>query len=155
LIRDSSAEGDHPVGPDAATVTSGPATSPSSSAPPSTPSSTAGAARPSMWAALSGIVILVYVVVYAATLTQIAGRNRFNRWGAAMGSLGARLVICAVVLATLFHSLDGLRRLLAQVAPATVAHEVRLRAAVLFVTWAVAIPSFAAIVWPWISETTR
>ncbi len=115
----------------------------------------AGRARRSPWGAVAGVVVFVYVVVFAAALGQIADRNRFNRWGAAMGSLGARLVICVVVLATLFHTFDGLRRLVAEVAPGSVAHDVRIRAAVLFLTWAVAIPCFAAIVWPWIAETTR
>jgi succinate dehydrogenase/fumarate reductase cytochrome b subunit len=110
-------------------------------------------ARP--WAAVSGLILLAYVVVWAATLGQVAARNRFNRWGAAMGALGARLIVCVVVLATLFHALDGLRRLLAEVAPSTAVHEMRWRAAVLFLTWAVAVPCFAVIVWPWIAETTR
>ena len=102
-----------------------------------------------------GALLLVYVVVWAAALTQIGDRNRFNRWGSAMGSIGARLVICVVVLATLFHTLDGLRRLLAEVSPAAVADDARARAAVLFLTWAIALPCFAVIVWPWISETLR
>jgi succinate dehydrogenase hydrophobic anchor subunit len=107
------------------------------------------------WGAVCGAMVLVYVVVFALALTQVGDRNRFNRWGAAMGSIGARLVICLVVLATLFHTLDGLRRLLAEVSPTTVADEARARAAVLFLTWAMALPCFAIIVWPWVSETLR
>lgn len=113
------------------------------------------AARSGRWASVSGLVILVYVVVLAGALSQIASRDRFNRWGAAMGSLGARLAICLLVWATLFHTLDGLRRIVAEVAPSTAAHDLRLQAAALFITWAVAIPCFAVIVWPWIAETTR
>jgi succinate dehydrogenase/fumarate reductase cytochrome b subunit len=107
------------------------------------------------WGAVAGAVVLVYVLVYAAALSQLASRDRFNRWGAAMGSLGARLVLCGVVLATLFHTFDGLRRMLPDVVPSLVDQDRRLRAAALFATWALALPSFAMIVWPWVSETTR
>ncbi len=107
------------------------------------------------WAAVSGVVVLVYVVVWSVGLSRIAQRDTFNRWGAALGSLGARVVICGVVLATLFHTFDGLRRLLAESFPATVEHDTQLRAAALFATWAVALPCFAAIVWPWVAETMR
>ena len=107
------------------------------------------------WAAISGVVVLVYLVVWGLALSRIADRTRFNRWGDAMGSLGARLVICVVVLAVLFHTFDGIRRLLAEAVPKTRAHDVQLRAWALFATWAIALPCFAAIVWPWVAETTR
>lgn len=107
------------------------------------------------WNAVAGTVVLVYLLVYAALLTQIADRNRFNRWVGALGSLGARLVLCVVVLAVLFHTLDGLRCLLRDVVPSLVDRDVQLRAAVLFLTWALALPCFAVLVWPWIAETTR
>ncbi|HVN50176.1 MAG TPA: hypothetical protein VMT43_02025 [Acidimicrobiales bacterium] len=109
----------------------------------------------SRWGAISGAVVLLYLVVWAAGLSHIASRATFNRWGDAMGSLAARLVICGVVLATLFHTFDGLRRLLADAVPRTRARDVQLRAWVLFGTWAVALPCFAVIVWPWVAETTR
>jgi succinate dehydrogenase hydrophobic anchor subunit len=107
------------------------------------------------WGAISGTVVLAYVVVWALGLSRVAQRSTFNRWGAALGSLGARVVVCVVVLATLFHSLDGLRRLMAEAVPRTKELELRWRAGVLFVTWAVALPCFAVILWPWVAETTR
>ena len=107
------------------------------------------------WGAISGSVVLLYLLVWGLALSRIANRATFNRWGAALGSLGARVVICGVVLATLFHTFDGFRRLLADAVPRSRAHEVQLRAAVLFATWAIALPCFAAIIWPWVAETTR
>jgi succinate dehydrogenase hydrophobic anchor subunit len=121
------------------------------------PAAGADAGRPhrNRWGAISGSVVLVYLVVWGLGLSRIANRTTFNRWGAAMGSLGARVVICGVVLATLFHTFDGFRRLLADAVPRSRAHEVQLRAWVLFATWAIALPCFAAIIWPWVAETTR
>jgi succinate dehydrogenase/fumarate reductase cytochrome b subunit len=112
-------------------------------------------ARRVRWGAVSGTVVLVYVVVWCLGLSRVANRATFNRWGSDLGSLGARLVICGVVLATLFHTFDGLRRLLPEALPRLREREDRLRAWVLFATWAIALPCFAAIVWPWIAETTR
>jgi len=107
------------------------------------------------WGAVAGTVVLVYVLAYSVALSRISDRNSFNRWGADMGSLGARLVICVVVLAALFHTFDGLRRMLGEVAPALVGRDRQLRAAALFATWALALPCFAVILWPWVAETTR
>ena len=107
------------------------------------------------WGAISGCVVLLYLVVWGLALSRIASRTTFNRWGAAMGSLGARIVVCGVVLATLFHTFDGFRRLLADAVPRSRAHDVQLRAAVLFATWAIALPCFAAVIWPWVAESTR
>ncbi len=117
--------------------------------------SVGGRVRRVRWGAVSGTVVLVYVLAYCLVLGQVSSRDRFNRWGAAMGSLGARLVLCLVVLATLFHTFDGLRRMLPDVAPSLAGQDRRLRAAALFATWALALPAFAVIVWPWVSETTR
>jgi succinate dehydrogenase/fumarate reductase cytochrome b subunit len=107
------------------------------------------------WGAVSGTVVLAYMIVWSLGLSRVAQRTTFNRWGAALGSLGARVVLCGVVLATLFHSLDGLRRLMGEAVPRTKEHDLRWRAWVLFVTWAVALPCFAVILWPWVAETTR
>ena len=107
------------------------------------------------WGAVAGVVVFAYVVVLSVALVGIGDRNRFNDWSAVMHSLGARLVLCVVVLAALFHTFDGLRRLLVEVAPATARHEARMRAGVLFLTWALAIPAGVLIVGPWVSETFR
>jgi succinate dehydrogenase/fumarate reductase cytochrome b subunit len=107
------------------------------------------------WGAVAGVVVFAYVLVLSVALVGIGDRNRFNRWGHLMHSIGARLVLCVVVLAALFHTLDGLRRLLLEVAPSTARHEVRLRAGVLFLTWALAVPAGVMIVGPWVSETFR
>jgi succinate dehydrogenase/fumarate reductase cytochrome b subunit len=114
-----------------------------------------GQIRRVRWGAVAGTVVLLYVVVYCLALSRIADRDRFNRWGAAMGSLGGRLIICGVVLATLFHTFDGLRRMLPEVAPGLVGHDRHLRAGALFATWALALPCFAVLIWPWVAETTR
>jgi succinate dehydrogenase hydrophobic anchor subunit len=107
------------------------------------------------WGAVAGVVVLAYVVVLSVVLVGIGDRNRFNRWSEVMHSIGARLVLCVVVLAALFHTFDGLRRLVVEVAPSTGRHEVRMRAGVLFLTWALAVPAGVMIVGPWVSETFR
>ena len=105
------------------------------------------------WGAVTGSVVLVYVVVEAVALLSIDDRNRFNRWGAAMGSIGARLVLSAVILAAVFHTLDGLRRLVVGPTPGTGRHDDHLRLGVVFFTWALAVPAAAVVIWPWWKAT--
>ena len=105
------------------------------------------------WGAVTGSVVLAYVVVEAVALLSIDDRNRFNRWGAAMGSIGARLVLSAVILAAVFHTLDGLRRLVVGSAPVAGRHDDQLRVGVVFLTWALAVPAAAVVIWPWWKAT--
>jgi succinate dehydrogenase cytochrome b556 subunit len=107
------------------------------------------------WGAVAGLVVLAYMLVYAVALTQLGDRNRFNRWGQAMSSLGARLALSGVVLAALYHLFDGLRRLAIDLHPDLAEQDERWRATVLFFTWALAVPAAAVIVWPWIAVATR
>jgi succinate dehydrogenase hydrophobic anchor subunit len=107
------------------------------------------------WGAVAGVVVLAYVLVLSAVLVGIGDRNRFNRWAGLAHSIGGRIVVALVVLAALFHTFDGLRRLLVEVAPSLARHDVRLRTGVLFLTWALAIPAGVMIVGPWVSETFR
>lgn len=105
------------------------------------------------WGAVTGSVVLAYVVVEAVALLSIDDRNRFNRWGAAMGSIGARLVLSAVIVAAVFHTLDGLRRLVVGAAPGTGRHDDQLRLGVVFLTWALAVPAATVMIWPWWKAT--
>jgi succinate dehydrogenase/fumarate reductase cytochrome b subunit len=107
------------------------------------------------WGAIAGVAVLAYVVVLSVALVGLDHRTRFNRWSEVFDSLGARLVLCLVVLAALFHTLDGIRRLVVEFAPSTVRHDVRMRTGVLFLTWALVIPAGVMIVGPWVTETFR
>jgi len=107
------------------------------------------------WGAVSGVVVFAYVVVLSVVLVGIGDRNRFNRWTGLAHSIGGRIVVTLVVLAALFHTFDGLRRLLVEVAPSVDRHDRRMRSGVLFLTWALAIPAGVMIIGPWVSETFR
>jgi succinate dehydrogenase/fumarate reductase cytochrome b subunit len=104
---------------------------------------------------VAGTVLLAYTVAYALLITRIDDRSWFDDRAGAMGSLGARVVLSGVVLAGLFHLFDGLRRMAIDLRPALSRHQPALRAAVLFATWACAIPAAAVIIWPWLSDAWR
>ena len=104
---------------------------------------------------MSGIVVLAYTVAYALFITRLSDRAWFDDRAGAMGSLAGRAALSGVMLAALFHALDGLRRMITGLRPALVRHEQTLRAVVLFATWACAIPAAAVLVWPWTSDTWR
>ena len=102
------------------------------------------------WGAVAGTIVLVYVLVYCAALSRLAAGTGSTAGARPWAASGARLVLCGVVLAALFHAFDGLRRMLPDVVPSLVDQDRRLRAAALFATWALALPCFAIIVWPWV-----
>ena len=104
---------------------------------------------------MSGTVVLAYTVLYALFLTRIDDRAWFNDWAGGMASLGARIVLSGVVLAALFHTFDGLRRMVTDLRPALAGRDDTMRAVVLFATWACAVPAVAVLVWPWASEAWR
>ena len=102
---------------------------------------------------VAGIVSFVYVVWYVLGLALLdrnaAAYNRFNRFYA---SIGARLVLAAVLLALVFHLFDGLRLTAEQFSDRMAGHELGMRATVRFLTFAVWIPGAVAVLWPSISS---
>jgi hypothetical protein len=105
------------------------------------------------WGAVAGTVVFLYVVGLSVALVGLDDRNRFNRWAGWLHSLGGRIVISLVVLAAAFDTFDGLRRLVIGLVPAWGRLDARLRAVVLFLTWALVIPAAVVIIGPWVSET--
>ncbi|MEZ5145364.1 MAG: hypothetical protein R2726_23065 [Acidimicrobiales bacterium] len=101
------------------------------------------------WGPVAGLVVFAYAI-WAAIDLVVAGvsRGAFTRLHSLYDSVGVRLVLSVVVVAALFHSLDGLRRMLEELRPGVAAHERVGRAAVAFVTAALAMPAVALVLWP-------
>lgn len=109
----------------------------------------AGTRRRVRWGALAGVVVFGYLVWVAIDLVVAAvDRRAFTTIHEAYGSLLARLVVAAVLVAVVFHSLDGLRRLLEEVRPRLVRHDGRLRAVIAFATAALSVPGVLVVLWP-------
>lgn len=100
-------------------------------------------------AVAAGVVSLAYVIWYIAGLILLeANPSAYTRANQAYGSLGARFVLGLVLIALLFHLFDGLRTVGEQLIPRLTRHDLGLRAAVRFCTFALWIPGALVLVWP-------
>lgn len=113
------------------------------------PVATAGTRRRLRWGAVAGVVVFAYLVWLAVDLVVAAvDRRAFTTIHEAYGSLAVRVVVGAVLVAVVFHTLDGLRRLLEEVRPGLVRRDERLRAVVAFATAVLSVPGVVVVVWP-------
>ncbi len=107
----------------------------------------APSARP--WGRIAAVISLVYVAWYVVGLVVLqrsAGTyNALNRF---YGGLVPRVVLCGVLLAVLYHLLDGVRATAQDALPRLAGHEVLLRATVRFLLLAVWIPASVVVLWP-------
>jgi succinate dehydrogenase/fumarate reductase cytochrome b subunit len=71
------------------------------------------------------------------------------------GNAVVRLVLAIVLVAALFHALNGLRITFTAMAPRAARHDQGLRSWVQFLTFAVGIPAAFVVCWPSISELFR
>lgn len=110
---------------------------------------TTGASGRRRLAMVAGAVSLAYIAWIVVDLAVLAVSGpAYLSLHEALGSLGARLVLCAAWLAILYHGLDGLRVVATEFAPRLRARERFLRGAVAFLVFATWIPTSLVIVWP-------
>lgn len=96
-----------------------------------------------------GLVSFIYVLWYVGDLTVLnTSANRYNSTHRFYGNLGVRVVWSLVLLALVFHALNGLRLTLTDLAPRTARRDPLLRAIVAFLTFAIATPGAFLVLWP-------
>ncbi len=108
------------------------------------------------WGAVAGLVLFAYAA-WAAIDLVLAGvaRSTFNRLHELYASFLGRAVIAVVVVAALFHALDGLRRLVEEVRPTWARRDAALRTTVAFTTAALGVPAIAVVLWPTVQGWVR
>jgi succinate dehydrogenase/fumarate reductase cytochrome b subunit len=90
-----------------------------------------------------------WLAVWSAGIATLGFDVRlFNRLCELQGNIGVRAVLCLVTLSVLFHSLDGLRRLVADYLPFGSRVEAPARLATVFLTAALGVPACLVILWP-------
>lgn len=101
------------------------------------------------WGPLTGLVAFAYVLWYVVDLAVLAvSAPAYNALHRFYGSLAMRVVWCAVLLALLFHALDGLRRTLVDLVPRFGRVDRWSRALVRFLLPAIGIPGAVVLLWP-------
>lgn len=108
-----------------------------------------GASGTRRLAMVAGVVSLAYIAWIVIDLAVLAvSGTAYLSLHEALGSLGARLVLCLAWLAILYHGLDGLRVVVTEFAPRLQAHERFARGVVAFVLLATWIPTSLVVIWP-------
>jgi succinate dehydrogenase hydrophobic anchor subunit len=109
----------------------------------------ARAGRERRWGRVAALVSLLYVAWYVIGLVVLqrspGAYNALNRFS---GGVGMRILLCGVLLAVLYHLLDGLRVTALDAIPRLAPHEVVLRTTVRFLLLAAWIPASVAVLWP-------
>ena len=100
-------------------------------------------------AVVAGVVSFAYVAWVIIDLVVLAlSGTAYTTMHEALDSLAVRLVLCGAWLALLFHGLDGLRIVLADLVPPLRVRDRGARAVVVFVLFATWIPTALVLLWP-------
>lgn len=98
---------------------------------------------------MAGVVSFVYVCWYIAGLVVLeASPSAYNALNRFYGSLGFRVVLAAVLLALVFHLVDGLRVTVEDLVPGWDRHDLVLRTIARFLVPVMWIPAALVVVWP-------
>ncbi|WP_334144209.1 hypothetical protein [Rhabdothermincola sp.] len=104
---------------------------------------------PSGPATVAAFVIYGWVLIWSAAIAAAGfDVSIFNGLWRLAGTLGGRTVLCLVVLSALFHTLDGLRRLVLDGARHVARVDLAARLAAVFFTAALGVPASLVILWP-------
>ena len=105
------------------------------------------------WGVLAGLVLYAYAAFLAIEMGAAGIDTRaFGRLHQIQGNVLVRFVLAGVLLAALFHSLNGLRIIVLAAVPRWSRHDEAVRSLVQFLTFAVGIPGAFVIVWPSVWE---
>lgn len=100
-------------------------------------------------ATAAALVTFGWLVVWSAGVAALGfDAGAFNRLSELQGNRVVRALLCLVTVSALFHTLDGLRRLVADYLPAAERFDVPARLATIFLTAALGVPASLVILWP-------
>lgn len=113
------------------------------------------AGGPNRWSTVAGLVLAIYLVAWMVRLVLVdQSPGLYDRTEEWVDLLGVRVALAVVVLAAVYHSLEGLRRLAVGLRPGApgAAASGLARGAVVFLTWATVIPLWTVLLQPWIED---
>lgn len=105
------------------------------------------------WGPLAGTVLFVYVMFLAAQVAAAGfDSHLYTRLHQIQGNVVARAVLAVVLVAALFHGLNGLRITLVDISTRLARHDRGLRTIVQFLTFAIGLTGAFVILWPSVWE---
>ena len=118
-------------------------------------SSTVYRGKTGQWAFVShrvtGFLVFMFLLLHIVDVSLVnIDPELYDRVHALYGNVLLRLFECGLLLALLFHSMNGLRIVLVDFFPGVIRREKMLTGLVVFVTLAAGIPGSLVILWPFI-----
>jgi len=119
------------------------------------PASTVYKGKSGQWAFVShrvtGFLVFMFLLLHIVDVSLVnIDADLYNTVHELYGNILLRLFECGLLLALLYHSMNGLRIVLVDFFPGVIRREKMLSGLVVFVTLAAGIPGSLVILWPFI-----
>ncbi len=119
------------------------------------PASTVYKGKSGQWAFVShrvtGFLVFMFLLLHIVDVSLVnIDADLYNTVHELYGNVLLRLFECGLLLALLYHSMNGLRIVLVDFFPGVIRREKMLSGLVVFVTLAAGIPGSLVILWPFI-----
>lgn len=119
------------------------------------PASTVYKGKSGQWAFVShritGFLVFMFLLLHIVDVSLVnIDADLYNTVHELYGNVLLRLFECGLLLALLYHSMNGLRIVLVDFFPGVIRREKMLTGLVVFVTLAAGIPGSLVILWPFI-----
>lgn len=119
------------------------------------PASTIYKGKSGQWAFVShrvtGFLVFMFLLLHIVDVSLVnIDADLYNTVHELYGNVLLRLFECGLLLALLYHSMNGLRIVLVDFFPGVIRREKMLTGLVVFVTLAAGIPGSLVILWPFI-----
>jgi succinate dehydrogenase / fumarate reductase cytochrome b subunit len=119
------------------------------------PASTIYKGKSGQWAFVShrvtGFLVFMFLLLHIIDVSLVnIDADLYNTVHELYGNVLLRLFECGLLLALLYHSMNGLRIVLVDFFPGVIRREKMLTGLVVFVTLAAGIPGSLVILWPFI-----
>ncbi len=99
---------------------------------------------------VSGILVFLFLLLHIVDVSLVRWPSVYNDVHAVYGNVLLRLFEVGLLLALVFHSLNGLRVVAVDFFPGAVANERRLLGAVVALTVVIGVPCGLVIMWPFV-----
>ena len=100
---------------------------------------------------VSGILVFLFLLLHIVDVSLVRWPSVYDDVHAVYGNVVLRVFEVGLLLALVFHSLNGLRIVAVDFFPGAVANERRLLTGVVLLTLLIGIPGGLVIVWPFLA----
>ncbi len=119
------------------------------------PASTVYKGKSGQWAFVShrvtGFLVFMFLLLHIVDVSLVnIDADLYNTVHELYGNILLRLFECGLLLALLYHSMNGLRIVMVDFFPGVIRREKMLTGLVVFITLAAGIPGSLVILWPFI-----